>query len=53
MDSTFSRITPINVVMKVLEISLIKRLVVPHIGLIEDETVEKKGDVTIRAFEIG
>lgn len=46
-------IEPINVVLKVLEISVIERLVVPHIGLIEDDTVDKKEDVMNHAFEIG
>ncbi len=46
-------IEPINVVMKVLDISVIERLVVPHIGLIEDDTVDKKEDVMNHAWKIG
>ena len=46
-------IEPINVVMKVLEISVIERLVVPHVGLTEDDTVDKKEDVMNHAWEIG
>lgn len=46
-------IEPINVVMNVLEIPVIERLVVPHIGLTEDDTVDKKEDVMNHAWEIG
>lgn len=46
-------IEPINVVMDVLEIPVIKRLIVPKVGLTEEDTVDKKEDVILRAFEIG
>ncbi|MFX0121250.1 MAG: flavodoxin family protein [Promethearchaeota archaeon] len=46
-------IEPINVVMKVLDIPVIERLVVPHIGLTEDDTVDKKEDVMNHAWKIG
>lgn len=41
------RITPINVLMIILEILFVKRLVMTHIGLIEDEPVDKKGEVML------
>ena len=46
-------IEPINVVMKVLEITVIERLIVPKVGLTEEDTVDKKEDVMQQAFEIG
>ncbi len=46
-------IEPINVVLKVLEISVIERLVVPHVGLTDDDTVDKKEEVMNRAYDIG
>ncbi len=46
-------IEPINVVMDVLEIPVIERLIVPKVGLTEEDTVDKKEDVMLRAFEIG
>ena len=46
-------IEPINVVMKVLEIPIIERLIVPEVGLTETDTVDKKKDVMNRTFEIG
>lgn len=46
-------IEPISVVMNALEIPVIERIIVPNVGLTEDDTVEKKRDVMIRAFEVG
>ncbi len=46
-------IEPINVVMKVLEIPVIDRLVVPKVGLTEEDTVDKKEGVMLQAFEVG
>lgn len=46
-------IEPINVVLKVLEISVIERLVVPHVGLTDDDTVDKKEEVMNRAYDLG
>ncbi len=46
-------IEPINVVMKGLEIPIIERLIVPHVGLTAKDTVDKKKDVMNQAFEIG
>ncbi|MFX1351976.1 MAG: hypothetical protein ACFFA1_07145, partial [Promethearchaeota archaeon] len=46
-------IKPINVVMNVLEIPVVERLIVPHIGLTEEDTVDKKEDVMAKAYEIG
>lgn len=46
-------IEPINVVMNALEIQVIERLIVPKVGFTEEDTVDKKKDVMLRAFEIG
>jgi len=46
-------IEPINVVMDALEIQVIERLIVPKVGLTEEDTVDKKKDVMLRSFEIG
>ncbi len=46
-------IEPINVVMKVLEIPIIERVIVPHIGLTDDDTVDKKPNVINQVLEIG
>lgn len=46
-------IEPINVVMNVLEIPVIERLVVPNVGLTEEDTVDKRKDVMLHAFKIG
>lgn len=46
-------IEPINVVLKVLEIPVVERLIVPHVGLTKDDTVDKKEDVMKKANEIG
>lgn len=46
-------IEPINVVMVNLEIPVIERLIVPEVGLTEEDTVDKKPDVIQRAFKIG
>jgi len=39
--------------MNALEIQVIERLIVPKVGLTEEDTVDKKKDVMLRAFEIG
>lgn len=44
---------PINVVMKVLEIPVIERLIVAHVGLTEEDTVDKRPDVMRQAYQIG
>jgi hypothetical protein len=46
-------VEPINVVMSVLEIPITERLIVPRVGLTDDDTVDKKHDVMRKAFEIG
>jgi len=46
-------IEPINVVMNVLEIPVIERLVIPKVGLTEEDTVDKRKDVMLNAFKIG
>jgi multimeric flavodoxin WrbA len=46
-------IEPINVVMNVLEIPVIERLVIPKVGLTEEDTVDKRKDVVLNAFKIG
>ena len=46
-------IEPINVVMNVLEVPIVERLIVPYVGLTEEDTVDKKEDVMIKAYEIG
>ena len=46
-------VEPINVVMSVLEIPIVERLIVPYVGLTEKDTVDKKEDVMIKAYEIG
>lgn len=46
-------VEPINVVMNVLEIPIAERLIVPCVGLTEEDTVDKKEDVMIKAYEIG
>lgn len=46
-------IEPINVVMNVLEIPVIERLIVPNVGLTEEDTVDKRKDVMVNAYNIG
>lgn len=46
-------IEPINVVLKVLEIPVLERLIVPNVGLTEDDTVDKKEEIMNNAHEIG
>lgn len=46
-------IEPINVVMNALEIQVIERLIVPNVGLTDEDTVDKRKDVMLRSFEIG
>ncbi|MFX1417881.1 MAG: flavodoxin family protein [Promethearchaeota archaeon] len=46
-------IEPINVVMNVLEIPVIERLIVPNVGLTEEDSVDKRDDVMFKAFKIG
>ena len=42
-----------NVVMNALEIQVIERLIVPNVGLTEEDTVDKRKDVMLRSLEIG
>lgn len=46
-------IEPINVVMNVLEIPVIERLIVPNVGLTEEDSVDKREDVMFNALKIG
>ncbi len=46
-------IEPINVVMNALEIPVIERLVVAHVGLTAEDTVDKRPEVMRQAFHIG
>ena len=46
-------IEPIKVVLKVLEIPVLEQLIVPNVGLTEDDTVDKKEDIMKRAHDIG
>jgi multimeric flavodoxin WrbA len=46
-------VEPLNVVMNVLDIQIIERLIVPRVGLTNEDTVDKKHNVMQRAFEIG
>ncbi len=46
-------VEPINVVMNVLGISITDRLIVPKVGLTNDDTVDKKHDVMQKAYKIG
>ncbi|MFX1329642.1 MAG: flavodoxin family protein [Promethearchaeota archaeon] len=46
-------IEPINVVMSVLEIPVVERLIIPNIGLTEEDTVDKRKNVMLNAFKIG
>lgn len=52
-DKFQETIEPINVVMKVLEILVVERLVVHGVGLTEDDTVDKNGEVMQQAYQIG
>ena len=52
-DKLQETIEPINVVMDALEIPVLERLVVPKVGLTEEDTVDKRPEVLQRAFEIG
>lgn len=46
-------IEPINVVMNVLEISVVEILIVAKVGLTEEDSVDKRPEVMHRAFQIG
>lgn len=46
-------IEPINVVMNVLEIPVIESLIVAHVGLTEEDTVDKRPEVISKAIQIG
>jgi multimeric flavodoxin WrbA len=52
-DKMQETIEPINVVMDVLEIPVFERLVVTNVGLTEDDTVDKRPEVMIQAYQIG
>jgi len=52
-DKFQETIEPINVVMNNLEIPVIERLIVPKVGLTEEDTVDKKPEVMQYAFNIG
>lgn len=52
-DRLQETVEPINVVMAALEIPVLARLIVPKVGLTEEDTVDKRPDVMRRAFEIG
>ena len=39
--------------MNVLEIPVIVRLIIPNVGLTEEDTVDKRKDVMLNAFKIG
>lgn len=52
-DKFQETLEPINVVMVNLEIPVIERLIVPNVGLTEQDTVDKKPEVMQRAFKIG
>ena len=46
-------VEPINVVMSALEISVVDRVIVPKVGLTEEDTVAKRPEAMHRAFQIG
>ena len=52
-DKLQETLEPINVVMVSLEIPVIERLVIPKVGLTEEDTIDKKPEVMQRAFKIG
>ena len=52
-DRLQETIEPIDVVMDRLEIPVIEKLIVAHVGLTEGDTINKRPDVMRRAFEIG
>lgn len=46
-------IEPINMIMKALDILVIERLIVPKVGLTNEDSVDKNKEVMQRAFDIG
>jgi NAD(P)H-dependent FMN reductase len=46
-------VEPINVVMNVLEIPVLERIIVPNVGLTEEDSIDKMEDIMLRAFKIG
>ena len=46
-------IEPMNVVMNCLKIKVLERIIVPHVGLTDDDTVDKHSEVMQHAYEIG
>lgn len=46
-------IEPIEIVLKSVEIPIVERLIVPHVGLTEKDTIQDHPDVLERAFQTG
>jgi multimeric flavodoxin WrbA len=52
-DKLQETVEPINVVMSALEMPVIERLIVPQVGLTEDDTVDRRPELMRRASHIG